>query len=117
MELIRLQVILRPLQGLLLRINFLKINYLILRLWKAQLDDKKVFIEIDDDARLWLAENGYDSKMGARPMDRLIQEKIKKPLAEEVLFGSLAQKGGTAFVSVEDGELVVSTEVNEKELA
>ena len=84
---------------------------------QSQLDDKKVFIEIDDDARLWLAENGYDSKMGARPMDRLIQEKIKKPLAEEVLFGSLAQKGGTAFVSVEDGELVVSTEVNEKELA
>ena len=60
---------------------------------QSQLDDKKVFIEIDDDARLWLAENGYDSKMGARPMDRLIQEKIKKPLAEEVLFGSLAQKG------------------------
>ena len=84
---------------------------------QSQLDDKKVFIEIDDDARLWLAENGYDSKMGARPMDRLIQEKIKKPLAEEVLFGALAQKGGTAFVSVEDGELVVSTEVNEKELA
>ena len=47
----------------------------------------------------------------------LIQEKIKKPLAEEVLFGALAQKGGTAFVSVEDGELVVSTEVSEKELA
>ena len=84
---------------------------------QSQLDDKKVFIEIDDDARLWLAENGYDSKMGARPMDRLIQEKIKKPLAEEVLFGALAQKGGTAFVSVEDGELVVSTEVSEKELA
>ena len=84
---------------------------------QSQLDHKKVFIEIDDDARLWLAENGYDSKMGARPMDRLIQEKIKKPLAEEVLFGALAQKGGTAFVSVEDGELVVSTEVSEKELA
>jgi ATP-dependent Clp protease ATP-binding subunit ClpA len=84
---------------------------------QSQLDDKKVFIEIDDDARLWLAENGYDSKMGARPMDRLIQEKIKKPLAEEVLFGALAQKGGTAFVSVEDGELVVSTEVKEKVLA
>jgi ATP-dependent Clp protease ATP-binding subunit ClpA len=84
---------------------------------QSQLDDKKVFIEIDDDARLWLAENGYDSKMGARPMDRLIQEKIKKPLAEEVLFGALAQKGGTAFVSVEDGELVVSAEVKEKVLA
>ncbi len=84
---------------------------------QSQLDDKKVFIEIDDDARFWLAENGYDSKMGARPMDRLIQEKIKKPLAEEVLFGALAEKGGTAFVSVKDGELVVSTEVKEKAMA
>jgi ATP-dependent Clp protease ATP-binding subunit ClpA len=57
-----------------------------------------------------LANNGYDAKMGARPMDRLIQEKIKKPLAEEVLFGSLSDKGGTAFVTVEDGELIVGTE-------
>jgi ATP-dependent Clp protease ATP-binding subunit ClpA len=81
---------------------------------QSQLDDKKVFIEIDDDARLWLAENGYDAKMGARPMDRLIQEKIKKPLAEEVLFGALAEKGGTAFVTVEENELVISTEVKEK---
>ena len=65
---------------------------------------------MDDDSRLWLAEHGYDAKMGARPMDRLIQEKIKKPLAEEVLFGCLADKGGTVFVSVEDGELSVTTE-------
>ena len=76
---------------------------------QAQLDSKKVFLEIDDEARLWLAENGYDAKMGARPMERLLQEKIKKPLAEEVLFGSLSEKGGTAYVSVEDGELVVRT--------
>ena len=54
--------------------------------------------------------NGYDAKMGARPMDRLIQEKIKKPLAEEVLFGGLSEKGGTVFISVEDNELVVATE-------
>jgi len=77
---------------------------------QSQLDEKKVFLDVDHDARLWLAENGYDAKMGARPMDRLIQEKIKKPLAEEVLFGSLADKGGTAFVTVEDNELAVSTE-------
>ena len=64
---------------------------------------------VDDDARLWLAENGYDAKMGARPMDRLIQEKIKKPLAEEVLFGSLAEKGGTVVVSVEDNDLTVTS--------
>ena len=77
---------------------------------QSQLDDKKVFLDVDDDAREWLANNGYDAKMGARPMDRLIQEKIKKPLAEEVLFGCLSDKGGTAFVTVEGGQLVVVTE-------
>ena len=77
---------------------------------QSQLDDKKVFLDIDEDARLWLAENGYDAKMGARPMDRLIQEKIKKPLAEEVLFGNLAEKGGTVLVSVADNDLTVTTE-------
>ena len=77
---------------------------------QSQLDSKKVFLDIDDDSREWLAVNGYDAKMGARPMDRLLQEKIKKPLAEAVLFGSLSEKGGTAFVRVEDGELVVHTE-------
>ena len=78
---------------------------------QSQLDDKKVFLEVDDDARLWLSENGYDAKMGARPMDRLIQEKIKKPLAEEVLFGSLAEKGGTVLVSVEDNDLTVTSAI------
>jgi len=77
---------------------------------QSQLDSKKVFLDVDDDARRWLAENGYDAKMGARPMDRLLQEKIKKPLAEAVLFGSLSEKGGTAYVRVEDGELVVHSE-------
>ncbi len=77
---------------------------------QSQLDEKKVFLDVDDDAREWLAANGYDAKMGARPMDRLIQEKIKKPLAEEVLFGGLSEKGGTVFISVEDNELVVATE-------
>lgn len=77
---------------------------------QSQLDDKKVFLDVDEDARLWLAENGYDAKMGARPMDRLIQEKIKKPLAEEVLFGNLAEKGGTVLVSVADNDLTVTTE-------
>ena len=78
---------------------------------QSQLDDKKVFLQVDDDVRLWLAENGYDAKMGARPMDRLIQEKIKKPLAEEVLFGSLAEKGGTVLVSVEDNDLTVTSAI------
>ena len=75
-----------------------------------QLDEKKVFLSVDDEARNWLALNGYDAKMGARPMDRLIQDKIKKPLAEEVLFGTLSQRGGTVFVSVKDGDLDIKIE-------
>ena len=78
-----------------------------------QLDEKKVFLSVDAEARNWLAVNGYDVKMGARPMDRLIQDKIKKPLAEEVLFGTLSQRGGTAFVSVKDGELCIDIETME----
>lgn len=78
-----------------------------------QLDDKKVFLNVDSKAREWLAINGYDAKMGARPMDRLIQEKIKKPLAEEVLFGSLSQRGGTVFVTLEDDALKITIEAME----
>ena len=78
-----------------------------------QLDEKKVFLNVDDEAREWLAINGYDEKMGARPMDRLIQEKIKKPLAEEVLFGSLSQRGGTVFVTLKDDSLAITIEAME----
>ena len=60
---------------------------------QAQLDEKKVHMHIDQDARNWFAENGYDEKMGARPMNRLIQEKLKKPLAERILFGDLEGGG------------------------
>lgn len=60
---------------------------------QGQLDSKGVSLEIDEQAKKWLAYNGYDEKMGARPMSRLIQEKIKKPLAEEILFGRLASGG------------------------
>ena len=74
---------------------------------QVQLDDKKVFLEVDNKSRSWLAKNGYDSKMGARPMDRLIQEHIKKPLAEEVLFGVLAKNGGLAKVTVAGSELSI----------
>ena len=71
---------------------------------QSQLDEKKVFLEVDEKARLWLAQNGYDPKMGARPMERVIQEKIKKPLAEEVLFGNLSKSGGTVKVTVDDND-------------
>ena len=75
---------------------------------QAQLDDKRVHMEVDKDAREWLAETGYDKAMGARPMARLIQEKIKRPLADLILFGPLASHGGSVLVSLKDGELDVS---------
>ena len=74
---------------------------------QAQLDDKSVALEVDEGARLWLAENGYDEDMGARPMARLIQEKLKKPLAEEVLFGKLSSGGGAVKVTLVDGEIAI----------
>jgi ATP-dependent Clp protease ATP-binding subunit ClpA len=68
-----------------------------------------VALHVEDDARQWIAARGYDPKMGARPMARVIQEHIKRPLAEELLFGQL-EKGGHAFVSVgPDGELRITT--------
>lgn len=72
---------------------------------QGQLDDKKITMDITDEAREWLAVNGYDEKMGARPMARIIQEKIKKPLAEMVLFGALSEKGGTVVIDVKDDAL------------
>ncbi|MEM9386414.1 MAG: ATP-dependent Clp protease ATP-binding subunit ClpA [Pseudomonadota bacterium] len=79
---------------------------------EMQLEDKGVSLEVDADAKAWLGEHGYDEKMGARPMARLIQDKIKRPLADELLFGRLAD-GGVAVVSVEDDELSISTREGE----
>ena len=76
---------------------------------EAVLADKNVTLTLEPDARLWLAEHGCDPKMGARPMARLIQEKIKKPLANDLLFGKLAN-GGHVRVYVEAAELVFSIE-------
>jgi len=73
---------------------------------ETQLADKNVVITVDEGARTWLAEHGYDRAMGARPMARVIQENIKKPLADEILFGKLA-KGGEVTVSEKDGQLVL----------
>ena len=81
---------------------------------QAQLDVKKVTLEVDEDARDWLARNGYDKVMGARPMARLIKEKIKKPLAEELLFGRL-EGGGQVTVTEKDGELALEMETRETE--
>jgi len=71
---------------------------------EAQLLDRNVVIELSKPAAEWLAEKGYDDKMGARPLGRVIQEQIKKPLAEELLFGKLA-KGGLVKVGMRDGEI------------
>ena len=77
---------------------------------QAQLDEKRVTLEVDEAAREWLAREGYDEKMGARPMQRLIQEKIKRQLAEDLLFGDLSSGGGIVRVSVADGELSVEVD-------
>ena len=69
------------------------------------MDEKRVVLEVDSKARTWLAENGYDEKMGARPMQRLIQDEIKQKLAESILFGDLAKEGGVAKVSVKKEKL------------
>ncbi len=71
---------------------------------EGQLEEKGVSLELDEEARTWLAMHGYDPDMGARPMARLIQEKIKKPLAEALLFGELAG-GGHLRITVKDDEL------------
>ena len=73
---------------------------------QGQLDQRGVSLEVDNKAKAWLAKNGYDKHMGARPMARLIQEKIKKPLAEQILFGKL-RTGGRAELTVNSkGQLV-----------
>lgn len=71
---------------------------------EVQLEEHKIKLKVDKEARQWLATHGYDQKMGARPMARLIQEKIKKPLADEMLFGVLVQ-GGTVQLKVVDNDL------------
>ena len=82
---------------------------------QVQLDDKGVTLEVEDEARGWLAKEGYDEKMGARPMQRLIQDKVKKQLAEDLLFGDLSRSGGTVKIYIEDDDLKL--EVVSKELA
>ncbi|MBU0644498.1 MAG: ATP-dependent Clp protease ATP-binding subunit ClpA [Alphaproteobacteria bacterium] len=76
---------------------------------EAQLMDRNVHIELTRKAAEWLADKGYDDKMGARPLGRVIQEYIKKPLAEELLFGKLS-KGGVVKVGVKDGQIELRVE-------
>ncbi len=76
---------------------------------EAQLESKKVVLVVDELARAWLAEKGYDRLMGARPMERVIQEHIKRPLADALLFGELSQ-GGRVEITVDNEELVLHYE-------
>ena len=80
---------------------------------ESQLTEKQVSLDVDAEARRWLAEHGFDPQMGARPMARVIQEKVKRALADELLFGKLAE-GGKVHLSVRDGELRVDCEATEK---
>ena len=77
---------------------------------ESQLDNKNVFINISSEAANWLGKKGYDHNMGARPLSRLIQEKVKKPIAEEILYGVL-EKGGTVDVSYTHLTLPTNREV------
>ena len=91
------------------------VDKLILEL-EAKLDNNDVTFELNDAARQWIAERGYDPKMGARPMARIIQEHIKRPLAEELLFGSLADGGHVRITVDKDDSLKLDMEPVLKEL-
>ncbi len=77
---------------------------------EAQVAERKVRIEIDEAAQDWLVAKGYDEKMGARPMARVIQEYIKKPLAEILLFGELEHRPGVVHVVLDGDHLVLQVE-------
>ncbi|HMM65726.1 MAG TPA: ATP-dependent Clp protease ATP-binding subunit ClpA [Dokdonella sp.] len=80
---------------------------------EVQLQEKHVALDVDAEARKWLAEHGFDPQMGARPMARVIQDNVKRALADELLFGELAE-GGKVRLTVRDGKLKVETEAAEK---
>ena len=81
---------------------------------QVQLEVQKVQLDVSDEVRDWLLENGYDKNMGARPMQRLIQDSIKTVLAEEILFGKLSKSGGIAYVTLDDDKIKVSYKENTK---
>jgi ATP-dependent Clp protease ATP-binding subunit ClpA len=83
---------------------------------ESKLGSSNVTLELDDAARSWIAERGYDAKMGARPMARIIQEHIKRPLAEELLFGSLSDGGHVRITVGEDDTILLNAEPVTKEL-
>jgi ATP-dependent Clp protease ATP-binding subunit ClpA len=82
---------------------------------ETQLHEKHVGLNVTPEARQWLAEHGFDPQMGARPMARVIQEQIKRPLADELLFGKLVE-GGRVTVAVQDGKLSVEAQAEPERL-
>jgi len=82
---------------------------------QGRLSPKKVSINVDEHAREWLVSHGYDEKMGARPMDRLVKNLVKKPLANQMLFGNLANKGGKVEITVADNDLQINFEETPEE--
>ncbi|WP_386066245.1 ATP-dependent Clp protease ATP-binding subunit ClpA [Tahibacter sp. UC22_41] len=83
---------------------------------ETQLHEKHVALHVDQEARRWLADNGFDPQMGARPMSRVIQDNVKRALADELLFGKLVD-GGRVFLSAKDGKLDVRVEASDEKLA
>ena len=82
---------------------------------QVQLDDKKVLLHMDESAVDWFLEHGYSETMGARPMARLIQEKLKKTLAEDILFGELADNGGDVTISAVDDDIKLEIKARKKQ--
>ena len=82
---------------------------------QVQLDDKKVLLHMDEPAVDWFVEHGYSETMGARPMARLIQEKLKKTLAENILFGELAENGGDVYISAENDDIKLDIKSRKKQ--
>ncbi len=81
---------------------------------EEQLHEKKVVLIVDDKAKRWLSKEGYDPIMGARPMERLIKDKIKRSLADEILFGKLSNNGGTVRITEKDDKLDISYEAHKE---
>lgn len=84
---------------------------------EAQLEEKNVSIDFNDEAKAWLAEHGFDARMGARPMSRLISENVKKHLADEILFGKLSRGGRVNVILDEKGDLAFEFESKENKEA
>ncbi|MBI1270006.1 ATP-dependent Clp protease ATP-binding subunit ClpA [bacterium] len=88
--------------------HILQVVHKFLKELKSQLEEKNVTLEVDDKAVEWLGKKGFDKLFGARPMSRLIQQKIREPLSEELLFGKL-EDGGTAKVTIKDDDIEIKT--------